>query len=51
LVKETADESNPENVRIIGSIILKNFIANKGSVIFQQIIISHIGSKILRFLG
>jgi hypothetical protein len=32
LTKEVADEDNPETVRMLGAVVFKNFIANRGGV-------------------
>jgi len=36
LTKEVADEENPEAVRMLGALIFKNFIANRGGVSILQ---------------
>jgi hypothetical protein len=33
---EVADDSNPEAVRMVGAVVFKNFISNKGAVHFQH---------------
>lgn len=51
LTKEIADESNPPEVRMIGALLFKNFIINRGAVsIFRQNLTEFLGCKILRLL-
>jgi hypothetical protein len=51
LTKEVADEGNPETVRMLGAVVFKNFIANRGSVRDIHLNIYHLGSKISGLLG
>lgn len=56
LTKEVADEQNPDNVRMLGAVVFKNFVANRGGVRFavakkMLMIVVYIGSKISRLLG
>jgi hypothetical protein len=46
-----ADESSPDNIRMMAALIFKNFVANRGGVILVSYSLLSAGLSIPRLLG